>query len=343
MKSHRRAIPILSLSLASVFVMSVLASGSSAMAAWSARVTATGSVSAGSLSVAFAGTLPTVTLTNSSLSSTASVSVSNTTASASAPPAELELTLSGPADSQLASATDVVVWPVQSPSECSDAAAPDAGAVVGDWAHPVTLTTDALPPGGAQTYCVRSSVGTRQAAASSSGAQSFATRIEASLVLHAFTASAASVSDVTSAWIFPFSTLSGSWYNLRPTGLPVCVDVTQGPAAAPGSPIGTYPCLGPGWIDQQFAVDPIGGSVVRIRSAISNFSVGVGPDGAPAVQTNDPTDPSQRWEPQLVSPGVFQFVNDFTGMCLTAPGSFQPLSVGACDGSPAQTFTAVHE
>jgi hypothetical protein len=343
MKTNGRRISILSLSLASLFVLSALASSPSAMAAWSARVTATGSVSAGSLSVAFAGALPTVTFINSALSSTASLSVSNTTSSDGAPGAELELTLSGPADSPLAAATNVVVWPVLSPAECTDLAAPGAGAFAGKWASPVTLTTDELAAGGTQTYCLRSSLESRQSAATSGGAQSFEASATARLVLHAFSASVTSVSHVTSAWIYPASTLSSSWYSFMPSGQAACVDVTDGADAAPGSRIGTYSCLGAGSADQLFTFDPLADSLVGIRSGVSNLLVGVGPDGGPAVQTSDPSDPSQRWEPQLVSPGTFQLVNDATGMCLTAPASFGPLSMAACDGSSDQTFIAVLE
>ena len=339
--SRPRGIAILSLLLAPAFVISAVAGGSSAMAVWSARVTASGSVSAGSLSVAFAGVVPTTTFINSSLSSTASVSVSNTTSSASAPDAELELTVSGPATSPLAAVTNVVVWTASSPSECDDAAAPGGDAVAGNWANSVTLTSAALAPGSTQNYCVRSSVATRQAAASGSGAQSFQAQLAARLVLHSFSVSATSVSDVTSAWIFPFSTLSSSWYNFMPSGQAACVDVSAGPNAPPGSAIGTYVCFGSGTDFQMFTLDPLAGTLVAIRTAVSNFNMAADPGGAVIVQVNDPSSPAQRWEPQLVSPGVFQFVNDSNGLCLTAPASFGPLSVSACDGSPGQAFTAI--
>ncbi|WP_345762374.1 RICIN domain-containing protein [Diaminobutyricibacter sp. McL0608] len=141
--------------------------------------------------------------------------------------------------------------------------------------------------------------------------------------------------------MFPLSTLSSSWYSFMPSGQDACVDVSAGKNAPPGSPIGTYVCFGSGTDFQLFTLDPLAGTLVAIRTAVSNFNVAADPDGAVIVQVNDPSNPAQRWEPQLESPGAFQFVNESNGLCLTAPASFGPLSVSACDGSPAQAFTAV--
>ena len=149
-----RARAILPLALTSVVILSVLTAPSAASAAWSARVTATGSVSAGSLAVAFGGALPLATFTNSSLSSTGSVSISNTTSSATAPPADLEVVFAGPS-TPFAAATNLVVWPVADASGCLATSTPGAGAVAGNWASGVTLAIAALSRGATQIACVR--------------------------------------------------------------------------------------------------------------------------------------------------------------------------------------------
>jgi hypothetical protein len=340
-----RARAILPLALTSVVVLSVLTAPSAASAGWSARVTATGSVSAGSLAVAFGGALPLATFTNSSLSSTGSVSISNTTSSATAPPADLEVVFAGPS-TPFAAATNLVVWPAVDASGCLAASTPGAGAVTGNWASGVTLAIEAVPRGATQIACVRTSVNARQDAATTTGYQSFAAGVQARLTLHAFSAQASSASAVGSALIFPFSTLGNFWYNIKPASDSTrCFDVTGGIGAVPGTVLGTYTChttYDPGLANQWFTLMPISGSLVAFRSSTSqNLFASASSTGAVTMQLRNVSDRAQSWEPQLQSPGLYQFVNDATGLCLSAVvGASGPTSVRECDGSAGQSFAA---
>jgi hypothetical protein len=341
MKRTGRILLTLSLVLASAAILSTLAMGPSATAAWSARLTASGSVSAGSVGIAFAGGLPAIGFTNSSLSSTAPIGVSNTTVTETAPAAELQLSLSGPAESGLAVVTSLTVWSVPAPSECDGGSAPGADAVTGTWANGVTLNGGPLSPGETKAYCIRSSVGSRQAVAAITGAQSFEAHVAAHLVLHSFSSSASSLSEMASAHMFPFASLTDAWYNFMPSGQDACLDVSDGLSAGPGSGLGTYPCWGSYSADQWFASVPFSDHLVGIRAGVADLRAEAQADGAVLLQADDPSNPSQWWEPQLVSPGVVQFVSDLTGMCLTVPPSFGPASMSVCDGSPGQSFVAV--
>ena len=335
----------LMLALASIAV-SALATPSAASAAWSARLTATGSVGAGSISVGIEGPLPALTFTNSSLSSTASATISNTTAGATAPPADLAVTFAG-SPGQLAGATNLVVWSAPDASGCAASSTPGADAVAGTWANGVTLVIASLPPGETQTVCVRSTVNARQDAASSSGSLAFTATVQARLTLHYFSAQSISTSTVGTSLIYPFSTLPNFWYTFRPISDPSrCFDVTGGIYASPGAVLGTWAChtsFEPVFANQWFTLAPISGSLVGIRSAVTANLYATANDttGAVTLETRDDSNPSQSWEPQLIHPDVFQFVNGSTGLCLAAIVNPGPLSVGACDGSDGQMFAAI--
>jgi hypothetical protein len=339
MKKPRSTVT-LSLVLAFVLGLSALAPGSSAIAAWSTRVSASGSVSAGRLGIVFAGGFSSIAFTNSSLSSTSSVGVTNTTRDTTAA-ADLELTLSGPADSQLASATNIAVWSVPDPTDCDSSVEPSADAIIGTWADPVVLTDGPLSPGETKNYCVRSSVASRQAVATPAGAQSFEANIAAHLALHSFSADIVTSSQIASAHMFSFALLPDAWYNFMPSGQDACLDVSDGLSAGAGSGLGTYPCWGSYSPDQWFGFAPRSGSLVGIRAGVADLHAEAHADGTVSLQTDQPANASQAWEPQLVSPGVFQFVSDVTGKCLSVPPSFGPASVQDCDGTPGQSFVAV--
>ena len=335
-----------SLVLGAILAFSALATPSAASAAWSARLTATGStVSAGSLAVVFGGSLPVVSFRNESLSATAAVMISNTTSSATAPPADLQVTFAGPSH-PLAMVTNLVVWPVSDSSLCTATATPGAGAVTGTWTTGVTLTVTGLPAGATQAICVRNFVNTRQDAASTTGYQSFAASVQARLILHSFSAQASSSSAVGASLIFPFSTLGNFWYNIEPaTDQSRCLDVNGGVDALPGTFIGTYAChtlYASGYANQWFTLSPISGSLVAIRSATTqNLFVSASSAGVVTMQLRNASDSTQSWEPQLVSSGVFQFVNDPTGLCMaTVVGLSTALSMATCDGSAGQLFSA---
>jgi hypothetical protein len=304
----------------------------------------TGSVGAGSISVAIGTPLSAATFTNSSLASTTPLAISNTTAGAGAPAGELAVTFTG-ASSPLSAATNLDVWTASDASECDESTAPGADAVAGTWASGVTLTIVQLAPGATQTVCVRSMVNTRQDAASSSGSQSFTASVSARLALHAFSAESSSASTVGASRIYPFSTLGDFCYTFRPSSdLGRCLDVTGGYAAAPGTVLGTFAChtsSGPTYANQWFTLAAVSGSLVGIRNAgTSNLYVTANTDGTVTMEVRNESNPLQSWEPQSRASGVFQFVNDATGLCLSAINAPGPVGVESCDGSARQAFTS---
>lgn len=320
-------------------------SANQASGGWSASLTATGSVSAGSLSVGTGGPLPALTFTNSSLSSTASVTISNSTAAgATAPSADLAVTFTG-SSGPLAGVTNLVVWSAPDSSGCADTSTPGPDAVTGVWASGVTSTMSSVPAGSTRTICVRSTVNARQDAASSSGSLSFAASVQARLTLHNFSAQSSSNSTVGSSSIYPFSTLGNFWYTFRPASdLSRCLDVTGGINAAPGTLLGTWTChtsFDPGFANQWFTLAPASGSLVGIRSAVNaNLYATANGNGTVTMEVRNDLNPSQKWEPQLIGSGVFQLVNDPTGLCLAAVVTPGPLALATCNGSTSQMFAA---
>jgi hypothetical protein len=231
---------------------------------------------------------------------------------------------------------------VPDPTDCDSSVEASADAIIGTWADPVVLTDGPLSPGETKNYCVRSSVASRQAVATPTGAQSFEANIAAHLALHSFSADTVTSSQIASIHMFSFASLPpDAWYNFMPSGQDACLDVTDGWSAVAGSGLGTYPCWGSWSPDQWFGFAPRSGSLVGIRTDVADLHAEAQADGTVLLQTDQPANASQAWEPQLVSPGVFQFVSDVTGKCLSVPPSFGPASVQDCDGSPGQSFVAV--
>lgn len=341
-RGRRTAVALCSL-LSLALVLSGLGGGMVAEASWSARLTATGVVGAGSVAVSV-GALPPIAFTNSSMTATAAVTVSNTTTGVSPFPAAVETEFTTSSTDQLVSSTRALAWPVSAATECTNTAIPNGDAVQGTWAGGVTVNTAALAPGDSQVICIRSSIDSRQDAAAVSGARTADVSVEARLSLHAFAATAEAASAISTSQIYPFATLGNFWYNINPSGQSGCFDVTGGVNTAPGALLGTFPCHGdldPSFSNQWFTLTPFGGSIVGIRSAgPANRFAQPNTTGGVAMQLRDTAEPAQGWEPQLVAPGLFQFVNDASGLCLTAGVSSSPLSTQECNGSALQSFSA---
>ena len=124
------------LSVAAAASVAGLVSAIPASAGWSARVTATGSVTVGQETVRVTPTAVSTVMTNNLYQTTYLVSVTNTQTSTtfagtsnvtlSALPASTPVT-------DLGAALTAVIWPVASAAACTTAANPTPGAVSGPW------------------------------------------------------------------------------------------------------------------------------------------------------------------------------------------------------------------
>jgi hypothetical protein len=337
---------------AAVAVVLVAVGSGAAHAAWTASVTATSTASAATLTVttanidSLAATLGNEAIASAgsvSLTSTGSVTVANTTTTTSTTVPNLTLTLSS-AGGGLASAVTATVW-YQANGTCTAGTAVGAGSVTGSWGGTVTLAST-LARGASATFCVRSTIADRQNAAVAGGTQSFTPRVVATLAVGNFTGSASaqpSGAQVTRA-LYPLATPTAtSWFMVKRAGSAgngLCMDVMSGSATS-GAAVITYDCKTTGIENQEWQFTPDGSTgyvditprhAPTLRVDAQSGSVAVLTDGSAVTQL---------WQPQLVSSGVYQFVNKSTGKCLvsSATSGTTPMTVATCDDSASQRFT----
>jgi hypothetical protein len=339
--------------IAAAVVVALMATGTGvAYAAWTASVTATSTASAATLTVttsnvnSLAATFGNEAIASAgsvSLTSTGSVTVANTTTTTSTTVPALTLTLSS-ASGARASAVNATVW-YQATGTCTAATAVGAGSVTGAWSGPVVLTST-LAKGASATYCVRSTIANRQDAAIAAGTQSFVPQVSAQLTVGNFTGTASAQSSTAQATrsLFPLATPTAtSWYMVKRAGSSgngLCMDVNGGGGTS-GTTVITYTCKTSDFGNQewQFTQDATSGyfdikprSAATLRVDAQTGSVAVVTDGSAVTQL---------WQPQLVSAGVYQFVNKSTGLCLvsSATSGTTAMTVATCDGSAGQKFT----
>ncbi len=255
------------LSVAAAASVAGLVSAIPASAGWSARVTATGSVTVGQETVRVTPTAVSTVMTNNLYQTTYLVSVTNTQTSTtfagtsnvtlSALPASTPVT-------DLGAALTAVIWPVASAAACTTAANPTPGAVSGPWSGGVTSGAVALAPQASALFCVRghptggssssaNSGQNRQTLASAlgspSGSTSFAPAFRADITLGDLTGQATGTSDpITTSQIYPFTVLSDltTYYQVKPQNIlspaALCLDLRGGVVVGIGAPVDTFTC-----------------------------------------------------------------------------------------------------
>lgn len=329
--------------IAVIGVLCGIVGGTAAYAVWSMRLTATGSVAAGSVSVA-AYPMTGSAFINSSLTSTSIALTSNTSPQTSTMPAQIAPTFSATPATGLAANAGLAVWPIASVGDCTDTTPQPAGATTGTWGVGLTVPAASLSPGDSQMYCVRTSFATRQQMASASGSQSFSGSMGATLTVNSFTATAAPPAVMFNTLdVYPYATTSNFWYNVIPTTQSTCMDVTGGVNAAAGALIGTWSCHGlytAAYANQWFTMTEVATNTVMLRIGGTNDrAMQANANGTVTTQVRNPGIATQLWEPQQVSPNVFLLVSASTGLCITAASTSTALSMSPCSNSPLQRFT----
>jgi hypothetical protein len=337
--------------IAAIVAFSVLAGTVTSYAYWSA--TAQASLGNGAATLATTATgWATTTLGNenvsatssNSLTATGSVTITNTTSTTSTQSQALSATFSRASGSTaLATATTLTVWTVASAASCTPAAIP-SGPTSGTWNAGVTVTAT-LAPGASIVYCLRNTVADRQNADDPSGTLTFTPQVASTLSISNFTNTTATTSTISTQYIYPLADFtSGYWYYItRATNW--CWDVSGSGTGSPSALI-SYACKNNTDTNQDFRFMDADGdgygdfqarhtTALRVEAAASTTS-----GSAVDMRTAATTTAVQQWQPQLVAAGTYQFVNKYSGLCLSMPA----VSTGAatqvtCNGGADQKFT----
>lgn len=352
--SERRRFPVRTAIISAIAAFSVLAGTIGSYAYWSATAQANLGVGAATLSTT-ATTWTTATLGNESVStagaisltsSTASVTITNTTSTTSAQSPTLTATFSRQSGSTtLAAGTTLTVWPVASAAACTAAAVP-SGQTSGTWSAGVVVSTP-LAAGASQVYCLRNQVADRQAVDDVTGTLSFVPQVAAQLGIGTFTGGATVAGGALSTqYIYPLQTISaGVWNYVKRATTEWCWDINGGSTTS-GTTVIAYGCKNNGDLNQDFRFmdgdgdgygdfQPGSTSALRVATPASAAS-----GSAVTVQTASTGSATQQWQPQLVSSGVYQFVNRYSGLCLSLPAvSAGAATVVTCTGGADQRFT----
>ncbi|CAN5508481.1 hypothetical protein BH10ACT6_BH10ACT6_00470 [soil metagenome] len=334
----------------------VLVGSTASYAFWTASLSVTSTVSAANLTIATSN-LTSALFGNDALTSTGSITATNSTTTTSTTTGSVTLTVTGAGT--LAAKVTRYVWTTTSAANCTAGATMDPGTTGTLWSTPLSLTST-LAHQASAIYCVRSTIATRESVAVSGGAMSFTPNVAGTITLGNFTGSAATAAATQATqYIYPaFSTQDVShWFWIRPNfenaNYNYCLDVS-GAATTPGTIVISYGCKTSGATNQQwkftqvtnaagnvyYTIQPRNSASLRIDNT-SSSSTGAGmivdtAAGAPTTATD------QQWQLQQISSGVFEFVNGYSGMCLTSPsGAAQNLgqvSQAPCNGSQYQQF-----
>lgn len=314
--------------------------GSTAHAAWTTAVTATGSVSAGRLELSASGTMESV-MRNSDSHTTRSVTFTNDTLGSSTQRASTSVVVKATGGDPVIAAQSIVwVWPSSDPALCTAAADPGPGMRLGTWANGVTVT-GTLARGESQTYCVRTMP--NKAVESSTGSRSMTATATATMTLGSFQTVAESSAQISTKAIYPFAVPQNAWYRAKPSGQNLCLDVEGGANATSGSSLSTYACHAGNsamYANQWLSVEEHAGFVtlnVGMPTGTSLRAEG----SSVTVAPTDPQTSSQQWLTQRVTADTYQLVSASTGLCLTAPSTAGRVTMAVCDDLGTQKFVLV--
>lgn len=339
--------------IAAIVTFSVIAGTVGSYAYWSATSQATLGTGAASLTSTASGWNPTVlgnedvSATGSiALTTTGSITFTNTTSTTSSQSQNLSAVFSAAAgsDATLAAGTTLTAWYVASAATCTAAAVP-ASPVTGTWAAGVTVTRP-LAPGASASFCLRNTIADRQTVDDTDGTRSFTPQAVATLSINNFTAASTTTSSIATEYIFPMQAISaGNWNYIKRATTEWCWDVS-GSGTTAGSLLISYACKNNTDINQDFRFMDTDGdgygdfqarhaTNLRVAAAASTTS-----GTAVNMQTTNAADATQQWQVQLVSASTYQFVNKYSGLCLSAPAvSAGAMTQVTCSGAADQKFT----
>jgi hypothetical protein len=332
----------------------VLAGTTVGFAFWSASNSVSSTVGAATLSLTTTNfTSVGYTFGNETLVTTGSVTVTNTTTTTSTQNGAVSVTFGPAASATLAGKVTANIWTAAAASDCTAAATVPVGATTALWsANPVF--TASLAKNASVIYCVRSSIASRETAATSAGTLTFQPKISGTITVGTFTGTASATTTQSTQFIYPASTPDITHWNwIRPnfsSTYDYCLDVS-GAGTASGTIVISYGCKTSGAANQNwkfvasgatgyYTIESRGATALRVdnnSSTASGGSITVNTaDANPATATN------QQWQLQQVSANIFELVNPYSGMCLTSPsGTAQNLgnlTQAPCAGTVYQQF-----
>ena len=332
----------------------VLASSTASFAYWQSSQTVASTLSAANLTIATAN-LTSATFGNDVLVSTGSITATNTTTTSSTASASVVLTVTGAG--ALAGKVTRQIWTTTSAANCTPAATVPPGTGSGLWSASATLTSS-LAAQASAIYCVRSTIASREsvAVAGGSGAQSFIPSVSGTITLGNFSGAATAAASQATQYIYPAATPdTTNWQWIRPhfanSSFNYCADVSGGGQSGSGTSVISYGCKTGGAINQNWIFSPSG--VTGYYTIAPHNAPGLRMDnngsltsgGAVTVNSaagNAATATNQQWQLQTVTTGVYEFVNAYSGMCLTSmQGTGQNLggmTQTPCAGNVYQQF-----
>jgi hypothetical protein len=332
----------------------VLGSSTASFAYWQSSQTVTSTVSAANLTLATSNfTSVGYTFGNDTLVTTGSVTATNNTVTNSTQAANVSLTFGPNAAATLAGLVTVQLWTTTNPTNCTAAATAPSGAVSALWSANTVVTTT-LAPGASASYCVRSSIASRDSVAFSGGSSTFSPKISGTITLGNFSGTAVATTTQSTQRIFPsYSIDTTHWNFLRPNvdnaTYDYCLDVS-GAATTSGTITIAYSCKSSGVSNQQwkftasgvagyYTIQPRHATALRLDNSSATASgagVSVVTASTAATATN------QQWQLQSISTGLYQMVNASSGMCLTTPSgsgiNLGQVTQAPCDGTVFQQF-----
>lgn len=338
--------------IAAIVTFAVLAGAGAGYAYWSTTAQATLGVGAATLTTTATGWATsslgneTISATSSNtLTTTGSITITNTTNTTSTQSQTLSATFSRQSGSTvLAGATTLTVWAVASTAACTTAATPTSP-TSGTWSAGVTVTAS-LAPGASQVYCLRNTIADRQSAADASGTLTFTPRVAATLSESNFTATATTASSISTRYVYPLADISAAyWYYVIRAGTTWCWDVS-GSGTTDGSQMISWACKNNTDTNQDWRfmdadgdgygdIQPRHATNLRVSAAASTTS-----GSAVDMRTAATTTAVQQWQEQLVAANTYQFVNKYSGLCLSAPAtSAGVMTQVTCNGGDDQKFT----
>jgi len=337
--------------VAAIVAFSVIAGTVGSYAYWSATADAAlgaGAATLSSTTTGWTGTVfgneDVVSTGSTSLTSTGSITFSNTTNTTSTQSQTLTATFSSASgDAVLAAATTLTAWSVGSAASCTAAAVPVAP-VSGAWSSGV-IVTGSLAPGTTATYCLRNTISDRQAVDDTDGTRAFTPQAVAQLSIGNFSGSTTTTGAISTEYVYPLQTIGADyWYYIKRATTEWCWDVS-GSGTTSGTPLVSLTCKNNADTNEDFRLtdaDGDGYSDIQARHTTGLRVAAASTTSGSAVTmiTTNTTDPTQGWQAQLVSAGTYQFVNKYSGLCLSLPAvSSGPATQVTCSGGADQKFT----
>ena len=334
----------------------VLAGTTAGFAFWTASNSVSSTVGAATLSLSTTNfTSVGYTFSNDALVTTGSVTVTNTTNTTSTQNGAVSVTFGPAASTPLAGNVNLTLWTTASAANCTATATVPSGATTALWSAS-TVVTSTLATNAGVIYCVRSSIVSRDGAGSVGGSQSFQPKITGTITVGNFTGTTSATTTQSTQYMYPSPTADVTHWNwIRPnftsSNYTYCLEVSGGGSSPSGRSVITASCKTSGAANQNwkftasgatgyYTIQPRNATTLRIddnSTALSGGGITVNTAaGAPATATN------QQWQLQLVSTGIYEFINAYSGMCLTSPsGTVQNLgnvTQAPCSGTVYQQF-----